>query len=88
MVAIDDGTNTDYSGSGDGGFPLLHAAALDRPGSIKGGPYSHGAIAEAGQFATITVEDDGTELTVDLTGRNWQNQEIMTFRFTPGTDRD
>ncbi len=71
MVAIDDGTNTNYSDQPGPGFPLLHAAALDRPGSIKGGPYSEGAIDGGGQFATIDIDDDGqiTQLKHDDMGR-------------------
>jgi hypothetical protein len=83
MVAIDDGTNTDFSSDGSGGFPLLHAAPLDRPGSMKGGPYSHGTNAEGGQFGLIDVVDDGTVLTVTISGRNWQNEELMSFSFSP-----
>jgi hypothetical protein len=43
MVAIDNGTNSDYNSvSGNAGFPVFQAAALDRWGSVKGGPFSHG----------------------------------------------
>ena len=91
MVAIDDGTNTDYSTNGSGGFPLLHSAALDRPGSVKGGPYSEGAIGDGGQFATIEFTDDGTDITVDLTGLTWDGRELMSYEFstagTTGADR-
>lgn len=83
MVAIDDGTNTDYSSARGGGFPLLHAAPLDRPGSIKGGPYSEGAIAEGGQFGTIAVSDDGTTLSVTLRALDWRGEELMSLQFTP-----
>lgn len=38
MIAVDDGTNS------PGNIPVFHAAALGRPGTIKGGPYSHGAF--------------------------------------------
>jgi phosphodiesterase/alkaline phosphatase D-like protein len=57
MIAIDDGTNSDYSTSGGGGFPVLQAAALDQGGSIKGGPYSQGAFPGGGQFGLMTVHD-------------------------------
>lgn len=47
MLAFDDGANTDYSSSQAGGFPLFHTAAVDRPISVKGGPYTGpGSIAE------------------------------------------
>lgn len=82
MVAIDDGSNTDYSTLQTGGFPLLHSAALDRPGSIKGGPYSEGAIAGGGQFATIDIADDGEVITASLTGVDWEGNELMTYDFS------
>ncbi len=81
MVAIDDGTNTDYSASGEGGFPLLHAGALDRPGHVKGGPYSHGAIGGGGQFGVVDVTDDGTTVTVRLEGRTWNGVELMAYDY-------
>lgn len=83
MVAADDGTNTDYSTSGDGGFPLLHAAALDSPGTLKGGPYSEGAFPGAGQFGTVTVTDTGGDaVEVELTGRNWKDEVLVSYRTT------
>jgi alkaline phosphatase D len=42
MLAVDDGSHS------PGHLPVFHAAALGRPGSIKGGPYSHGAIPGSG----------------------------------------
>jgi len=36
MVALDDGTNTDYSTNGSGFLPRLHSAAVDRPGTNVG----------------------------------------------------
>jgi hypothetical protein len=83
MVAIDNGSHTGYSSSGFPGFPLLHAGALDRPGSSKGGPYSEGAFPGAGQFGTLTVTDDRTgTVGVELTGRNWRNEILASFRTT------
>ena len=81
MLAIDDGTNTDYSASGRGGFPLLHAAALDRPGSVKGGPYSEGAYPGAGQYGLVTFRYEGDSLTVDMTGRNWEGETLVSYSF-------
>ncbi len=82
MLAIDDGTNTDYSTDGYPGFPLLHAAALDRPGSVKGGPYSEGAIGNGGQFASMEVTDDGDAITVGLTGLTWDGDVLMSYEFS------
>lgn len=87
MVAIDDGTNSDYSAAGGGGFPVLHAAALDRPGSTKGGPYSEGAYPGAGQFGLLTINDDGEQITVDLEGRDHTGETLVRFRFA-SSDRD
>jgi phosphodiesterase/alkaline phosphatase D-like protein len=79
MLAIDDGTNSDYSASGDAGFPVLHAAALDRPGSVKGGPYSEGSYPGAGQFAVMTIEDDGgAQVRVVWQGFDWEQREIVS----------
>jgi phosphodiesterase/alkaline phosphatase D-like protein len=81
MVAIDDGTNTDYSSEGRAGFPLVHAAPLDRPASIKGGPYSEGAVAEPGQYARVDVTDDGTDITVQLVALRWDGQVQLSYSF-------
>lgn len=83
MLAIDDGTNSDYSDAQAGGFPVLHAAALDRPGSKKGGPYSEGAFPGAGQFATMAVEDDGGDtIRVEWQGYDWELNEIVGLEMT------
>ena len=82
MVAIDDGSNTDYSTSGGAGFPLLHAAALDRPGKVKGGPYSEGVVAGGGQFGVIEIDDNGADVQVRLTGRNWRNEVLLSYQFS------
>lgn len=82
MLAMDDGTNTDYSTDGFPGFPLLHAAALDRPGSVKGGPYSEGAIGGGGQFATMSIEDRGDAIAVELVGVAWDGEELMRLEFS------
>jgi hypothetical protein len=81
MLAIDDGSNTDYSGTGRAGFPLLHAAALDRPGHVKGGPYSEGAFPGAGQYGTMTVRDRGNRLDVLLAGRDYRSRELVRYAF-------
>jgi hypothetical protein len=82
MVAIDDGTHSDYSKNGRAGFPVLQAAALDRPGNIKGGPYSEGAFPGGGQFGVLRIEDDGSTVKVALSGRNWRGKTIVSYRFT------
>ncbi len=81
MLAIDDGTNSDYSDDGiANGFPVFHAAALDRGGETKGGPYTEGAIPGGGQFGLFTVTDDGGDtIVVSLSGRNWAGEELMAY---------
>lgn len=80
MLAIDNGTNSDYSASGTAGFPIFHAAALDRPGSVKGGPYSEGSFPGAGQFGLMSVDDDGSDsITVSWQGYNWELNEIVSL---------
>ena len=79
MVAIDDGSHSDYSNRGDAGFPVMNAAALDRSGSVKGGPYSHGAVAGGGQFGLMTIERTEDRVDVLLQGLTWENEEIMSL---------
>jgi hypothetical protein len=86
MVAIDDGTNTDYSATGQAGFPLLHGGALDRPGSVKGGPYSEGAVPGSGQFGVVTVTDLGDRLTVELRGLDHAGTELLSYRYEIAAD--
>ena len=81
MLGIDDGSNADYSTGGRAAFPVMHAAALDRPGSLKGGPYSEGAFPGAGQYGLVTFNDDGESMTVELRGRNWLGEDIVTYSF-------
>jgi hypothetical protein len=83
MVAFDDGTHTDYSRAGAPGFPLLHAAALDRPGGVKGGPYSGGVFPGGGQYGLMDVRDDGTSIEVTLSGWTWDGEELLRHEFRP-----
>ena len=82
MLAYDDGTHTDYSRSGDAGFPLFHAASLDRKGSIKGGPYTGPVIPGGGQFGTVDIRDDGRTVRVTMTARTWDDEVLFTKTFT------
>jgi alkaline phosphatase D len=76
MVAIDDGSHSGYGPPGSLGFPVMHAAALDRSGSLKGGPYSEGAFPNprrrrlnVGQFGVMKVRDKGgREVCIDWSG--------------------
>lgn len=78
MLAFDDGTNSGYATDGSPGFPVFHAAALDRPGYVKGGPYSAGAFPGFGQYGVIDIRDDGETIEVELTGKNWKGEVLLT----------
>jgi membrane-associated phospholipid phosphatase len=82
MVALDDGTNSGYAEDGFPGFPVLHAAALDRPGSVKGGPYSHGAYPGPGQFGTLDIVDNGDSVEVTMSGWTWEGTLLVSESFT------
>lgn len=81
MLAIDDGSNADYAAGGGGGFPVMHAAALDQTPSLKGGPYSNGAFPGRGQFGLMTVSDWGDSLRVVWSGRDSLNNERVGHTF-------
>jgi alkaline phosphatase D len=83
MVAIDDGTHSNYAtdaGPGRHGFVVMHAAPLDRRTSMKGGPYSHGTSRQRGQFGLLDVADDGRILNVALSGRDRTGEPIRGMR--------
>lgn len=65
MVAFDDGRNTYYGDKNDDletnlSFPLLQSGPLDKLGSIKGGPYSHGChtveFERNHQYSTVSFQ--------------------------------
>lgn len=78
MLAIDDGSNTDFTSDGTGGFPLLQAAALDQHGSTKAGPYSEGAHPGGGQFALVSIDGDA----VQIRGLDYAGTELVSYSFT------
>ena len=83
MLAIDDGTNSNYVSTakpGTPGFPVLQASPLDRSPTIKGGPYSHGVSAESGQYAWVQVQDDGAELRITVTGHDRGGRQVPGMR--------
>ena len=84
MLAADDGSNNTFASDGAGpGFPVFHAAALDRPGSVKGGPYSEGTYPGGGQFGLLTITDTGgAGVSVAFSGRNWEGTELVGYSFT------
>jgi phosphodiesterase/alkaline phosphatase D-like protein len=83
MLAIDDGSNNAYASSGGPGFSVFHAAALDRHGGTKGGPYSEGTEPGGGQFGLMTVIDEGGDsIEIIWSGRNYQDEELMRYQFS------
>jgi hypothetical protein len=58
---------------------VFHAGALDRPGSLKGGPYSHGAEPGGGQFGLVEVSDDGTTILLRLSGLDWEGRVLVEY---------
>ena len=85
MLAIDDGSHSDYA-SGEAGpapvTPVLAAAALDRPGSEKGGPYSAGMYPGPGQFGLVHIEPGGDAVTVRLEARTDDGRVLAEYEFT------
>lgn len=93
MLAMDDGTNTQYdSGSSNDGPPLFCAAPLDNANSIKGGPYSEGTYTTSKQqYGTVEISDSGTSITV--TARGWDvdgasETNVMTLVSTFASTQD
>lgn len=83
MLAIDDGRNSGYAPGGGGGFPIFHAASLDSGPSIKGGPYSHGAIQGRGQYGIFRVEDEGgNNVKIIWEGKHYEDGVLLRFSFT------
>lgn len=73
MLAFDDGSNT-YYGSDTASvlsFPILQSGPLDRLGSVKGGPFSHGCttnrLERNNQYSTVAFEVNGTEPCLEIT---------------------
>lgn len=86
MVAMDDGSHSDYATGGGAPLHVFHAGAIDRPGSFKGGPYSHGYSREQGQYGVIEVKDEGGKeiclswYAKNKTGGRVKNQEGREIR--------
>jgi phosphodiesterase/alkaline phosphatase D-like protein len=86
MLAIDDGRHNRFATGGDGpGFPIFQAAALDRGGSTKGGPYSSRVVPGGGQFGEMDIEDDGDgPVTVTWRGRDAEGRVLVAHAFEAG----
>jgi hypothetical protein len=96
MLAIDNGTNHDFStGSNNpNDYPVFAAAAINNAGSTKGGTYSQGGTfpnpsASNGQYGLVEVTDNGgCTITIKFTGyRNSSSTattetQVNTYTFT------
>jgi phosphodiesterase/alkaline phosphatase D-like protein len=81
MLAIDDGSHGDFATGGGMAIPVFQAAALDRKGSDKGGPYSHGTKPGRGQFGRTHIKDDGTKLHVEWKGMNADGEIVKGMEY-------
>lgn len=80
--AIDDGSHVDHATGGGEPLPCFRAAPLDTFTSVLGGTYSHGEFAARGQFGTMSVADDGTDIDVTWTLLNSTGAVLTTYTFT------
>ncbi len=94
MLAMDDGTHSNYATDGcdyvrgSKAFPVFQAAAFDRTGSIKGGPYSTVPVPGRGHFGLVEVTDTGGDtISVKLSGRDVADGEIMRMSLTYPLER-
>jgi chitosanase len=84
MLAYDNGSNS------PGGSPVWQAAAWDRTGSTKGGPYSGGTLQGGGQFGEVTIVDDGSIVEATYRGIRsddtvWASHTVTRSAATPVT---
>ncbi|MBD0257750.1 MAG: alkaline phosphatase D family protein [Cytophagales bacterium] len=95
MVAIDNGTNHDFSTGANNphNYPVFQAAAVNNGGSTKGGTYSEGGTfpnpnGSTGQYGVVEVTDGGgSTITVRFTGYrtagNTARESVLTtYTFT------
>ncbi len=81
MLAIDDGSHSDYADGGGAAFPVMHAASLAGGFSVKGGPYSHKAIPGGGHFGWMEVDDRGDRVVVRWRGYKAEGEVLMSHEF-------
>ncbi|MCG3148985.1 MAG: hypothetical protein PCFJNLEI_02437 [Verrucomicrobiae bacterium] len=85
MTSADDGSNGDYADGGGAPLPQFLSSPLDRPGNVKGGPFSHGIYVPGkgeGLYGLVTVEDRGATIAVSFSGRNDRDQEKVSLRLS------
>lgn len=81
MVAIDDGTNSDYATGGGAPIPVFQAGPLDKDGSYKGGPYSQGYRDLDGQYGIMRVKDDGgDQICVEWEARDSEGKKVPNLK--------
>lgn len=80
MIAVDNGTNHDFSTDANNPFKytVLQAAAVNQTGSFRGGPFSEGHFSnpsfEYGQYALVNINDTGgSDVQVTITGYRVDN---------------
>jgi alkaline phosphatase D len=90
MVAIDNGSNHDFSTGSNNphNYPVFQAGALSNGGSTKGGTYSEGGTfpnpnSSTGQYGVVEVTDGGgSTITVKFTGYrtagNTASESVLT----------
>ena len=86
MVALDDGTNSDYSTDGKCRIPGLAGRRTRQARKLKGGPYSDGTFPGGGQFGLIDIDDAGSQITVVLSGHTWDGKTLVEKQFTMAVD--
>jgi len=73
LLAIDDGSHTDYStNGGKAGFPLMQSSPIAQYGSSKGGPFSEGCFSykyyKNYQYAIMFIEDTEASICFNWNG--------------------
>ncbi len=84
-LAADDGSNSDFATNKGAPIPVCHAAPLAQYGKTAGGPYSQGQYVPAvneGCFGWVTVNDHEEKIDVEYSGRNDQDQEKISLKFS------
>ncbi|CAA9324265.1 MAG: hypothetical protein AVDCRST_MAG56-7064 [uncultured Cytophagales bacterium] len=90
MVAIDNGSNHDFStgANNPNDYPVFQAAAINNNGSTKGGTYSEGGTfpnpsSTTGQYGLVEVTDNGgstitIKFTAYRTAGNTASESVLT----------
>lgn len=82
-LSMDDGTNMNsLLGCAT---PVLQSAPIDRSENNRtsDGTYSEGTLASGSYFTVVTITDNGTSITMNWSGRNTSNTEVMSLSLGP-----